>query len=155
MKQAAATMFAVSPAIVVAVVKFMPAIVVAVPLTSTGTSAVVAAGEQRHEHEGHPSRVMLPALSVNGFHDEMVETNARNTRRSISDAPAASYDFASCRRMARSSLRRLCDSAGYRIFKAPSVSTRTCETISRAFFLSSAGTTYQGALVVLVALRQA
>jgi hypothetical protein len=38
---------------------------------------------------------------------------------------------------------------------APSVSSRILETISLAFSLSSAGTTYQGASLVLVAPRHA
>ena len=42
---------------------------------------------------------------------------------------------------------------GYDIFKSSKLSRITCETISRAFSLSSAGTTYQGDACVLVALR--
>jgi hypothetical protein len=34
---------------------------------------------------------------------------------------------------------------GYSSFSCRSVSRRICDMISRAFFLSSAGTTYQGA----------
>src|SRR5450755_1608439 len=66
----------ISTAIVVA--KFVPVIVV--PVTPTRASAVIASGEHRNKNDDHPCRVKLSTLPANRFHDQILETNARNTR---------------------------------------------------------------------------
>lgn len=62
------------------------------------------------------------------------------------------HHLASFLRIACSSLVGICGS-GYLMFNPSSVSSSTCEMISRALCLSSAGTQYHGACSVLVALR--
>jgi hypothetical protein len=66
---------------VVAIVKVVPAIVVVVPITPARASAVIAAGEQRDKNNDRPGRVELSILPANRFHDQILETNARDTRR--------------------------------------------------------------------------
>ena len=56
-------------------------------------------------------------------------------------------------RIDRSSFLRSALTSGYVISSPLRVSRMICETINRAFSLSSAGTTYQGAFQVLVAPR--
>jgi hypothetical protein len=63
--------------------------------------------------------------------------------------------FASSLRIDFNSPRRFSVDFGYAILSSLSVSRTIWETIKRALSLSSAGTTYQGAREVLVALRQA
>ena len=63
------------------------------------------------------------------------------------DLDSALRDFRICAAL-------LASRVGYLIFRSLSVSRITCDTISRASGLWSAGTTYQGAYLVLVALRQ-
>ena len=67
--------------------------------------------------------------------------------------PVRGRSGSSSRRLACSSSRRALSRRGYRRSSADKVSLITCEMIRRAFFLSSAGTTYHAASVVLVADR--
>ena len=59
--------------------------------------------------------------------------------------PVWGIHFASRLRMARSSFRRFASDLGYAIRRSLSASRTIWDTINRAFSLSSAGTTYQGA----------
>ena len=67
-------------------------------------------------------------------------------------APAR-YHFASVLRIDSNSRRRFALVFGYAILSSSNVSRTIWDTIRRAFSLSSAGTTYQGACLVLVAPR--
>jgi hypothetical protein len=67
-------------AVVVTVAKLVPAVVVTVPVTAARAPAVVAPGEQRNKDNDQPRRVKPSALHATRFHEQILGTNAANTR---------------------------------------------------------------------------
>ena len=67
---------------------------------------------------------------------------------------APNLPFSNSRFIARNSFNCDWSGWGYSIFKSFKALTTTWEMMSRALSLSSAGTTYHGACLVLVAVRQ-